>query len=65
MKKLLLKTLLPFLGTVIRPVVETVEDETGYYLKLKLYVLGRKVWSGRVYLKRDTNGIIPNQKIEL
>lgn len=66
MKKFLLKRLLPLVGEVVQPVIKTVEDETGYYIKLKLYIFGSKVYSARVYLKRDSAGKPePNQKIRL
>lgn len=66
MKKFLIKSLSGAIGTLIRPSIETVEDETGFYLKLKLYLMEKKIFSARLYLKRNESGNVePNQKIEL
>lgn len=68
MRSFLLKQLLPFVINQIRQGVslKTVDDETGFYIKIKIVLIGREILNERIYLARDDSGYIKsNQNITL
>lgn len=64
-KRILLRKLLPFLASQVDPIIQTVTDETGTFIRLELWVMGKRIFNRRVYLKRGSAGDIPDQTIKI